>query len=165
LLSGGELELTGSLMTSINGPGANLLSVNGGQAEDRVFEVAATAKAAMSGLTITGGFADYGSGVVNSGTLTLTNVTISGNRSSSVSGASGGAGLAAVAGATTTLVGCTITGNMAGGNINPSSGGGVFNAGYATLTMRNCTVSGNTASGQGGGITVSDSTLSGNTVS
>jgi parallel beta-helix repeat protein len=165
-LLSGELELTGSSTTTINGPGANLLTINGGQGEYRVFEVAAAATAAMSGVTITGGSADYGGGVANSGTLTLTNVTISGNRANNVSGASGGAGLAAVAGATTTLVGCTITGNIGGGNINASSGAGIFNGGFSTLTMTDCLVSGNTASGEGGGVyTDGTTTLTGCTIS
>ena len=74
-LVSGEVELTGSATTTINGPGANVLSISGGGGLYRVFEIGAGAKAAMSGLTITGGFADYGgSRAVNNFALRFTSV-------------------------------------------------------------------------------------------
>src|SRR5262249_47026288 len=83
-----------------------------------------------SGLTLSGGNAGYygaGGGLLNYGTATLTNCTVSGNS------AGGGGGLLNYG--TATLTNCTVSGNSAG-----FGGGGVYNAGTATLI--NCTVSG-----------------------
>jgi hypothetical protein len=58
----GPLTLTDSATTTITGPGAHLLSIDGNR-RSRVFEVAAGASAAISGLTITGGEAEEGGGL------------------------------------------------------------------------------------------------------
>ncbi len=76
-LADGELSLDRSV--SILGPGAGRLAVSGDN-QSPVFEVAAGASVSISGLTITGGASDQaGGGVVNNGTLTLTDSTVSGN--------------------------------------------------------------------------------------
>lgn len=154
--------------TSVNifGPGADLLTLSGNDSV-RVLFVGNNARAAISGLRVTGGRspgapgggvrissgaalrlhqahvqnnqAEDGAGVFNEGTLLLDSVTVSGN-------AATGFGLA---------------------------GGGVSNTG--TLTLRNSTISGNSAStggtGAAGGVFVQDgaalieaSTLTNNTV-
>ncbi len=92
--------------------------------------------AALSGLTITGGSALAGGGLENSGTITLTDCTISGNSASSFGGGLWDAG-------TATLTDCTISGNSA------NFGGGV--SAYGPLTLTACTVSGNSAA-YGGGV-------------
>src|SRR5262249_15359820 len=94
-----------------------------------------------SGLTISGGNAAYynGGGLFNSGTLTLTNATVSGNS------AYGGGGL--FNNGTLTLTNCTVSGNSANGYL----GGGLFNS-YGTATLTNCTVSGNSAGGGSFGV-------------
>ena len=74
-LSGGTLQLTDTAKTTLTGPGASLLTVNGsGGPGGAVFEVTKGAVAALSGLTITGGYAnDAGGGVFNDdGQLTMT---------------------------------------------------------------------------------------------
>ena len=77
-LKGGTLLLTDTATTTINGPGANLLTVSGG-GKSRVFDIDG-ASAALSGLTITGGSAESGGGLRNvGGTMALTNCTVSGN--------------------------------------------------------------------------------------
>jgi hypothetical protein len=143
-LNAGSLELSDPASTTIVGPGPNLLTING-SGGGPVFEVASSAVAALSGLTLTGGRAvgGDGGGVLNDGgNLTMTNSVVRGN------GAATGGGLAAMGtGCRTTLSECTISGNTISGN-----GGGVYNGTGATLTMTNCTIGGNTAAGQGGGI-------------
>jgi CSLREA domain-containing protein len=105
-------------------------------------------------LSNTGGFNVYGGGgIENSGTLTVTNSTLSGNS------AGEGGGISNLG--TLTVTNSTLSGNSANGY----AGGGIFN--FGTLTMANSTLSGN-AAGIGGGVlnfgplTVSNSTLSGN---
>jgi hypothetical protein len=122
-LTSGELLVAKSV--NILGPGATNLAVDG-NAAGRVFHVTPSNIVAISGLTITGGFAgpqggDYpagnGGGVFNDhSTLTILNCTLVGNQAGGQ-----GAGIE----------------NYAG---HPSSGGG-----NATLAMTNCTFQGNRA--------------------
>jgi parallel beta-helix repeat protein len=112
--------------------------------------------------------------VLNAGTATLTNCTISGNSATTGGGVWNGD--------TATLTNCTISGNntglgggfggSGGGFSGFGGGGGVFNGGMATLT--NCTVSGNAAT-TGGGVynsgypaatlTLANTIVAGNTAS
>jgi hypothetical protein len=71
------ITLTSTLVLSeadgpevIDGPGASLVMVSGGGAVG-VFQVGSTATATLSGLTISGGYAD-GAGIFNQGMLTVT---------------------------------------------------------------------------------------------
>ena len=161
---GGQLTLTNPATTTIVGPGANLLSVNGG-GTSRVFYLHG-GSAALSGLTITGGHDGSGGGVDNNGgTLTLTGVTISHSSASTFGG-----GLFNTNGGTATLTNCTISGNSA------NFGGGVNNyvspqrLALSTMTLTNCTVTGNSATlGYGGGlaniygtVALTGTTISGN---
>ena len=70
--------LTDTATTTINGPGANLLTVSGG-GKSRVFDIDG-ASAVLSGLTITGGSAESGGGLFNTGWAALTDVIIRGNK-------------------------------------------------------------------------------------
>jgi parallel beta-helix repeat protein len=162
-LTSGQLALTGKATTTISGPGASLLSVSGNHA-GRVFGVYG-GSAALSGLTITGGNADRGGGLRNiSGTLSLTDATVSGNSASYRGG-----GLYTQGGGTTTLTDCTVSGNSAA-----NQGGGLFTNNYhasgTSSTLTDCTVSGNSAPGGGGGVanryssqtTLTNCTVSGN---
>jgi hypothetical protein len=159
----GSLELTDTAKTTIAGPGANLLTVQGDAG--RVFEVTKGAVAALTGLTITRGIAsDAGGGVFNDGgDLTLNDVVIRGDGASSGDGSPVGGGLATWDGGTTMLSDCTISGNAATG-----SGGSIYNGYYDTLTMTDCTISSSFSSGKGGGLynagkaTLIDVTISGN---
>jgi hypothetical protein len=139
-LTGGQLELRASSGTeTINGPGANLLTVSG-VGKGRVFDLA-SGTAALSGLTVTGGRAYLGGGVYNDGgTLALTYCTISGNSAGS------GGGLCNHYG-TLGLTDCIVSHNIAYGY----RGGGLDNEG-GTLTLTDCTVSGNSCSEDGGGV-------------
>jgi len=158
------ITLTSTLVLSdpsgpetIDDPAANLVTVSGDQAV-QVFDVqAAAVMATLSGLIISDGSAPNGSGggIGNSGTLTVTNCTLSGN--------SANRGGAIENGGTLTITNCTLSGNSAG---NEGLGGGILNSG--TLTANDCTISGNTA-GFGGGVynggalAANDCTISGNT--
>ena len=141
----------------ILGPGANNLTVSGNDA-NRVFDVAFGSTATIAGVTIADGSSADGGGILNDGTLTVTNATLSGNSSTGYGGGISNAGTLAVTNS-------TLSGNSAFG------GGGIFNDG--TLTVTNSTLSGNSASEFGGGIynyffstlTVTNSTLSGNSAS
>ena len=113
-LTSGELLITNSV--TIDGPGADRLSVSGSDAS-RVFEIATGLDVAISGLTITDGFAsDQGGGILNQGSnLTLSADVLSDNVAfgSATTGGRGG-GLRSLAG-TLTITDCAINDNQAVG--------------------------------------------------
>jgi hypothetical protein len=158
-LTSGPLTITGNL--TINGPGAKFLTVSGNHAS-RVFEITASATASIAGLTVANGTASAaspsGGGILNRGTLTLTDSTV---RDNAAPGGSGG-GIANFG--TATVNDSTFSGNKA--NV---SGSGLYNSGRLTLT--DSTVSGNTiadawgygAVGNQGTLAVTSSTVWGNT--
>ena len=192
----GEITLTSDQLivnkdVVIEGPGANLLRING-NARHRVFFVDTNTPpypprpkivVSISGLTITNGASVDGSGIQNSyADLTVSNCTISNNVAREGDGGDGGGGgiynSGFVSGETKlTVNNCTIIGNSA------NYGGGIYNrnadsqSGGATLYVDNSTISGNSAY-VGGGIqnfagsrrngnrsataTISNSTISGN---
>ncbi|MDZ4290084.1 MAG: choice-of-anchor Q domain-containing protein, partial [Prosthecobacter sp.] len=129
----------------------------------RHFSVASGTSLTLRGLTLANGggaFSHDGGAIYNSGTLTLTQCTLSGNSSQ------GGIGGAIFNNATLTLTQCILSGksNQAG------LGGAIFN--NATLTLTQSTLSGNSASGGSGGAiynsatqTLTQCTLSGNSAS
>jgi CSLREA domain-containing protein len=108
---------------------------------------------------LSGNTSNNGGGIYNEGgAVTVTNSTLSGN---SV-GARYGGGIYNEGG-TLTVTDSTISGNSASG------GGGIYNVGGTVVTVTNSTLSGNLANygggitNDGGTLTVTDSTLSGNT--
>jgi uncharacterized repeat protein (TIGR01451 family) len=104
----------------------------------------------LSGNTATG----YGGGIYNAGTMTLTNSTVSGNILGTYSG---GAGIFNAG--TMTITNSTVSGNSVDSGTEPGYGGGIFAQG--TMTLTNSTVSGNSvdSGGTGGGIYVSSATV------
>jgi hypothetical protein len=103
-----------------------------------------------------------GGGLFNHGTLTITGSTLSDNRAISVYSGDGGG---ITNGGTLILTNSTLSGNSA------PRGGGIFNGFNTPLTVTNCTLSSNSASTlfdggggifNGGTLTLSNSTLSGN---
>jgi hypothetical protein len=178
-----------STNVTIAGPGASVLTVarsgSAGTPDFGVFTVSTGSEVAISGLTISGGSVG---GILNQGTLTLTNSTVSGNDSLEGGGIynrgtltvtnstvstnhsyfSGGGILNQ---GTLTVTNSTLSGNTFGGfahGLGPvAGGGGIANDG--TLTLTNSSLSANTAlAGAGGGIlndgtlTLTNSSLSGN---
>jgi hypothetical protein len=161
--SGGVCVITLS-STLVADPGVGLLYITNessaqrieisGNNSVRVFQVNSGANLTINNVTVRNGSAfGGGGGILNFGTLTMTNCTVSGNSADGGGIANGG---------TLTMTNCTVSGNSAFG-----SGGGIYNSG--TLTMTNCTVSGNSAvASVGGGIanvgtlTMTNCTVSGN---
>jgi hypothetical protein len=159
-LTSDELLINKNL--TINGPGPPLLAVQRsagpGTPEFRVFEVAAGVTANLSGMTVSGGkTAGSGGGILNTGTLNVTNFTVNDNS----------AALGAIAndGGTVNIANGTISGNSA------VNGGGVSNSDTGTVNVTNSAISNNSASSGGGGIVneggctlnVTSSTVSNNT--
>jgi CSLREA domain-containing protein len=138
-------ELAPNSDMNINGPTAYGVVV-AGSGTGRIFHITA-GTVNISNLTIARGVADAGSGggggIRNEASLTLINVTISGNS------AGGGGGIANTG--TLNVTNSTISGNSAG-----TDGGGIANRG--TLSLLNVTITNNTAdqdndgSGNGGGV-------------
>ncbi|MCL2623974.1 MAG: FG-GAP-like repeat-containing protein, partial [Planctomycetaceae bacterium] len=127
ILNGEELYIGKSI--TINATGAKI-TIDADQ-RSRVFNIASGSTVALAGLTITGGNADSGGGIRNSGILTVTNCTIYGNTAET-----GGAMDNNYTG-TATLTNCTIAGNTAGFVC-----GGINNNG--TLQLYNTIVAQNT---------------------
>jgi hypothetical protein len=128
-LTSGELFIKANL--TISGLGADQLTISAGNSS-RVFEVAARYQVALSGLTIANGNGNgsLGGAIYNTGTLTVSGCTLSGNR------AGWGGAIMNQDSSTLTVSGCTFSGNQA-------SGGGIFTYGNATIS--NSTFSGNSS--------------------
>ena len=155
-----ELDINKSL--TIQGPGANLLTVSGDHAV-RVFNIAAgNFDVTFAGLTIANGNSSLtGGGIINfsTGTVNVTGSTLSGN-----SAGGNGGGIINVSTGTVNVTGSTLSGNSSRNN-----GGGIYNRITGTVNVTGSTLSGNDADLDGGGIfnnvgtlTVTNSTLSGN---
>ncbi|HEX5826952.1 MAG TPA: choice-of-anchor Q domain-containing protein, partial [Candidatus Limnocylindrales bacterium] len=151
---------------TIDGADAPGLSISGGGVF-RVFEVAKTATATVSNLTLTDGYGfQLGGGVLNNGDLTLDHVVLTGNRMATNAGDfwQGGGGVYNGDGASLHLVDSTVSDNTAAW-----SGGGIYSFFNTTTTIERSTISGNTSNDVGGGIrslgdmTITNSTISGNT--
>ena len=161
-----NLTLTGAGQGSCGSPGVTCIDAVG---TNRVITVNGGVTATISGVTVTGGSVSctnsggfscvaQGGGLFNSGTLTLTNSTVSGNMVSCIQTGTNGACFAQGGGifnsGTLTLTNSTVSGNTAsctnsGGGSCFAQGGGLFDSLPGTLTLTNSTVSGNTVSCSG----------------
>jgi len=160
----------------IIGSGADKLTVSGNNA-NLVFDVR-NFTVGLSGMTITGGNGTQflnvspapGGGILNSGTLTISDCVITGNQTAP--NLSYGGAIYNNSG-TLTIIGTTISNNVAR-SPGFSNGGGISSQ-SGTLIVTNSTISGNTvnstAGGNGGGIhifsgnlIVTNCTISNNTV-
>ena len=122
-LTGGPLVLTDPATSTIRGPGARRLTIEG-DGRSRAFDIRG-GSASLSGLTITGGRDDDGGGIRNDGgRLVLTGVTLRGNSARILGGGLFNDG-------TATLRHVTVTGNAA------SVGGGIAN--FGTLSLAHVT--------------------------
>jgi phage tail protein X len=154
-LDPGNMELQLNYPITIQGPGASLLAISGGNKVPVFFIANTTGTVTISGLTITEGWATTGGGVYADGTALIENCIISNN---SAFGYGGGI---YVVGTSLTVSQSTITGNSA------LNGGGIAGwplldveppPGAATLVMNGSTVSGNRAE-RGGGLLFGNATL------
>ena len=153
----GDLDITGDLSITGDGPASTI--IDGGAAQDTIFQILPGAAASISGIAIRnanpGG--GYAGGLDNGGSLNLSDCAITDNTASANGGGAWNDG-------TMTLDMCTVSGNVADGN-----GGGLYNRNGA-LTISNSTISNNTADPfEGGGIynnngtvAIDDSVITGN---
>ncbi|MGP0064763.1 MAG: beta strand repeat-containing protein, partial [Isosphaeraceae bacterium] len=149
---GSPVEMTtGSPNITIDGPGANLLTIQVAPLDGVALVVDSGVTATITGLTVTGASlsATNGGAISDNGSLSLSNCTITANTISGV-----------YVKGTATISDCTITGN------NSYSGAGVYVKG-GTATITDSTLSDNSGA-QGGGVcdtggtvTMTDCTLSG----
>jgi hypothetical protein len=173
-LTSGELAITKNL--DIEGPGAALITVSGGNSS-RVFDITPGIDATLAGLTISNGQVKaasttsdvilFGGGIYNAGTLTLSNCTVTGNTAEAdVTNSNGYLMLAYSYGGglfnngTAAVTGCSFTGNTSSYSFSSTGssslvsgvghGGAIGNTGQLTLT--NSTLDGNTSGGDGGGL-------------
>ena len=146
----GDLDITDDLI--IGGAGAPDTVVDATISEDRVFHVLPGVTAEIASLTITGGSAAIGGGILNVGSLELDSITVTKNTASGV----GGGGIYNSGTLTVSL--STVSENAA----TISSGGAIDNEGI--LSMENSTISGNTAATDGGGIFNGEATVNLNNV-
>ena len=149
--------------TTVSGPsgGTQIVqrSTAGGMPDFRILNIGTGTTGNLNNLTITNGNNNGGGGIFNTGTLTVTNSTVSGN-TANVNGYGGGIDNL---GGTLTITNSIVSGNTAKGD-----GGGIYTT-SGTLTVTNSTVSGNTSSFRGGGIisyngtaTLTNVTITGN---
>ena len=155
-LMSGELLISKAL--TIQGPGANLLTIDAGNAS-RVLRIDAHGRAvSIFGLTFTRGQTTRGpegGGIRNDSNLTLTACTVSacGSAADVNSDAKGG-GIYNATGSSIQLVRCTLHGNLVsggagfhGGSGGSGYGGALWNDQGAMASLQNCTITGNTAVG------------------
>ncbi len=158
-LTGGQLGIF--FNANLLAPGANLLTISGNNS-NRIFEVPNTITASISGMTLLQGAVGGGNGgcILNQGSVSITNSTLSGCLSVFEGGGIYNTGSLIVNSS-------TISGGFASG-----SGGAIFSTPSGLVTLSNSTISGNNATsgttGIGGGIAsqgglaVMNSTISGN---
>jgi hypothetical protein len=157
--AGGDLDIAASM--NIHNTSGDAITVDSSGLADRLLHIGPASSApqvAIDGLTLHGGSFTYeccgGTILLASGSLTLTNATVTGGQ------ANAGGGLFAAAGTSLTLNDVTVQGNSAN---TTSGGGGLANDGTATLS--GVTISGNGGLGlfNQGTATLTNVTVSGQT--
>jgi CSLREA domain-containing protein len=136
-LTTGELILSNDM--NITGPGASLLTVSGNNAS-RAFNIQSGKTVSISNLTIANGRATVspgGAGILNNGTLALTNCNFYGNTSTLTGGAITNNGTSL------TLTDCNVGGTGAGQPNSGTSGAGIYNN-TGTLAVIGGSIVGNT---------------------
>jgi uncharacterized delta-60 repeat protein len=136
-IADGELVIDKSI--NIVGPGASLLTLSG-DGTNRVLHITTNATVSISGLTIANGISAYGGGILNEGTLRVSECLIAFNQASALSGFGGGI----YSSGTLTVSSSAFLGNSA------AFGGGLANAGG--LEVLNCSFATNNAVSKGGAL-------------
>lgn len=180
--SNSSKQLTINKSLTINGPGANLLTIkafdptsatkNGDGS--RVFTIddanaANLLNVSISGLTLTGGDVNTAGGaIISSENLVVTDCVVSGNTTVINSLYYGGGGIHSKATISKpnslTIRSSTLTGNAA-----TASEGGAIRQRFGNLVIENCTINNNSARNAGGGLSAADGNvmvqISGSTLS
>lgn len=170
-LSGSEIVLGANGSTTINGPGAAILTIDGNNTS-RIISTGPMVTAEITGIRFTNG---NGVGALNTGrggaiynagaVLVLRQVIITGNT------APNGGGLNNASTASPSLPGnLTIENSIVSNNSATGSGGGMQNFSTSTVTITNSTFSGNVSNGStgggggqfNGGVRITNSTFAGN---
>ncbi|CAN5792270.1 hypothetical protein BH20ACI4_BH20ACI4_28790 [soil metagenome] len=145
----GEIIIGASGTLTINGTGANMLTIDG-NLTNRIFRTGAGVVATINDATITrgngvGALATGSAGAIYNdlGTLTLNNLIITGNSVTNNAGGIRNSGTGSVL----TINNCIVSNNTAGS----SSGGGMQNFSTSTVFINNSTFMGNTSGGSTGG--------------
>ena len=149
-LTGGDLVASGGKRLTIAGPGANQLTISGGNINAHI-HVTKGATLNISGLSFKNSETLIQAFLFNQGTLTVTDSTISDNKTTAGVTSFGG-GIYNTSTGTLTVTDSTFSGNSASGK-QAGQGGGIDNEGKLTMTAS--TLSYNSASGSnsfGGGI-------------
>ena len=160
-LTSGPINITNSL--SINGPGANLLTISGGNQSRIFFSNNSSSEIIVNNLTLTQGFAANGGAIYTFCSLKLSNVVITGNTAMGAEvGPPGniislGGGIYSAG--ELVITDSIISNNTASGVViqntaNPNvgdygtagGGGGIYSYGFNTVIV-NCTFSNNFAKG------------------
>ena len=174
-LAAGQLVISDAVTITAPAPGVTIDA----QGASRVLWISMFVQASIRGVTITGGSADIGAGILvdvfaglslsdsvvtgNSASLeaggiitgqqtSITRSTISGNSVTVPAGWSGGGGgILVPQSSSVTITDSTISGNVANGAVGATAdGGGILNSG--DLMLVNTTISGNSAQRRGGGL-------------
>ena len=160
LTTGSEIAFANTGLLTINGTGANRLTINGGAGQNRIF-YSSGATVFIKNVTLTGGNG-FGAGIngtggaiyYSGGTLNLDGVQVTGNTTTTGTGQINSTGGVYLSGGTHQFVNSTVSGNTSDG----ACAGFQINSG--SLNITNSTVSGNiAAAGNGGGGCVSSGTL------
>ncbi len=139
----GDLDITDDL--TIVGFSTDGTIIDAGDL-DRVFQIIGDITVNLSGMTLRNGMAGNngnGGGILNTGSLTLTSVTVGDSQ------AEKGAGIYHTGGGTLELINSTVALNMATGG--KGAGGGILNN-SGTVLITDSNILGNTATLQGGGL-------------
>lgn len=171
-LTSGEIVVAANGSLTINGPGADKLTISGSN-QSRILSSGANVVVNINSLRFADG---NGVGAVNTGrggaiynvggTMVISNSIITGNTAANGGALNNAASTSPSVAGNLTIINCAITGNT-----STSSGSAMQNFSTSILNIRNTTVSGNTSSGTGiagafqanGTVTITNSTFSGNT--
>ena len=171
-LTGGEIVFANNGSLTVNGPGANLLTISGNNAS-RIFVSGANVVVSINNLRFTAG---NGAGTTNTGrggavynvggTMTITNSIFTGNAGANGGALNNAASTNPSVPANLTIINCVFTNNSATG-----AGSAMQNFSTSALNLIGSTVANNTTSNTGvsgaiqanGAVTITNSTISGNT--
>ncbi|WP_146518123.1 beta strand repeat-containing protein [Stieleria varia] len=186
----GDLDITEANMVTLTGSGSGSTVIDASGLSDRAFDILAGGMVSLNGLSITGGVASDtggaapssvgdGGAIFTAGTLSLNDVTLSGNTAAGAAGSGGGilnlgilnvldssiinntanragGGIEDASNQSVTLDNVALDGNNAGvgpaATAAPGNGGGLHVTGNADVTITGGTVSNNVAAREGGGL-------------